>query len=303
MVDLAPKVTGRVREVLVREGDRVKAGDVLVRLDLGETGLAVARDQSQVAAGRGPRARPRSRQPDDRDRRCRGRGARPQRRPSTLAEKELAAPAVPARAQGRRPQRDVDRATTDVERAKAALSASDEPARVAARRRAPLPGAAGAGRRRAGEERARSSRDRGSTKARSARPADAVVAPPLRRARPARDARPAGADAGVRRPALRPHLRARDGARPRAARASRPKSSSTPTRTARSRRKVAEISRDAEFTPKAVETRTERVNLVYAAKVDLDRRLERAARARPAGRGHRCRRRRPESARDHDVRA
>ena len=38
MVDLAPKVTGRVREVLVKEGDRVKAGDVLVRLDLGETG-------------------------------------------------------------------------------------------------------------------------------------------------------------------------------------------------------------------------------------------------------------------------
>ena len=34
--------------------------------------------------------------------------------------------------------------------------------------------------------------------------------------------------------------------------------------------KVTEISSDAEFTPKAVETRAERVNLVYAAKVDLD---------------------------------
>ena len=33
---------------------------------------------------------------------------------------------------------------------------------------------------------------------------------------------------------------------------------------------VAEISPNAEFTPKAVETRAERVNLVYAAKVDLD---------------------------------
>jgi HlyD family secretion protein len=32
---------------------------------------------------------------------------------------------------------------------------------------------------------------------------------------------------------------------------------------------VAEISPNAEFTPKAVETKTERVNLVYAAKVDL----------------------------------
>jgi HlyD family secretion protein len=34
--------------------------------------------------------------------------------------------------------------------------------------------------------------------------------------------------------------------------------------------RVTEISPDAEFTPKAVETRAERVNLVYAAKVDLD---------------------------------
>jgi HlyD family secretion protein len=34
--------------------------------------------------------------------------------------------------------------------------------------------------------------------------------------------------------------------------------------------RVGEISPDAEFTPKAVETRAERVNLVYAAKVDLD---------------------------------
>jgi HlyD family secretion protein len=34
--------------------------------------------------------------------------------------------------------------------------------------------------------------------------------------------------------------------------------------------RVAEIARDAEFTPKAVETRAERVNLVYAAKIDLD---------------------------------
>lgn len=34
--------------------------------------------------------------------------------------------------------------------------------------------------------------------------------------------------------------------------------------------RVTEMSPDAEFTPKAVETREERVNLVYAAKVDLD---------------------------------
>src|SRR5262249_47181020 len=34
--------------------------------------------------------------------------------------------------------------------------------------------------------------------------------------------------------------------------------------------KVSEVSPDAEFTPKPVETKEERVSLVYAAKVDLD---------------------------------
>ena len=35
--------------------------------------------------------------------------------------------------------------------------------------------------------------------------------------------------------------------------------------------RISEISPDAEFTPKAVETRSERVNLVYATKADLNR--------------------------------
>jgi HlyD family secretion protein len=34
---------------------------------------------------------------------------------------------------------------------------------------------------------------------------------------------------------------------------------------------VSEVSADAEFTPKQVETKRERVYLVYPAKVDLDR--------------------------------
>ena len=49
-VDLGPRVPGRVTEVLVREGDRVKAGDVLVRVDLGETGIAVEREQAAMRA-------------------------------------------------------------------------------------------------------------------------------------------------------------------------------------------------------------------------------------------------------------
>ncbi len=58
VVDLAPKVAGRVVEVKVREGDRVKAGDLIARLDLGETALAVERDrgglESAEARYRGP---------------------------------------------------------------------------------------------------------------------------------------------------------------------------------------------------------------------------------------------------------
>src|SRR5262249_5441813 len=49
-VDLSSKVAGRVASVAVREGDRVKAGDVLVRVDLGETSLAVKRDAEGVKA-------------------------------------------------------------------------------------------------------------------------------------------------------------------------------------------------------------------------------------------------------------
>ena len=48
LVDLAPKVAGRVVEIRVREGDRVKAGDLLARLDLGEMAVAVDRDREGV---------------------------------------------------------------------------------------------------------------------------------------------------------------------------------------------------------------------------------------------------------------
>ena len=70
LVDLAPKVAGRVVEVRVREGDRVKAGDLLARLDLGEMAVAVDRDaRASSPPRRGTRtwrraaAGPRSRRP------------------------------------------------------------------------------------------------------------------------------------------------------------------------------------------------------------------------------------------------
>ena len=50
LVDLAPKFPGRVLEVKVREGDRVKAGDLLVTLDLGETALSVDRDRDALGS-------------------------------------------------------------------------------------------------------------------------------------------------------------------------------------------------------------------------------------------------------------
>src|SRR5215470_565346 len=52
LVDLAPKVSGRVVSVNVREGDRVKAGDLLITLDLGDTAIAVERDRHGVESAR-----------------------------------------------------------------------------------------------------------------------------------------------------------------------------------------------------------------------------------------------------------
>src|SRR5262245_4653071 len=52
LVDLAPKVAGRVVEVKVKEGERVKAGDLLIVLDLGDTALAVERDRHSVESAR-----------------------------------------------------------------------------------------------------------------------------------------------------------------------------------------------------------------------------------------------------------
>ena len=122
MVDLSPKVTGRVRDVLVKEGDRVKAGDLLVRLDLGETGLTVARDTSAVAAAR---ARVRDLEAGTRRSELAAAEAEVSDRQAALdlAKKELERQRfMLERKVGT--QRDVDRASTDVERQTAAVSAA-----------------------------------------------------------------------------------------------------------------------------------------------------------------------------------
>ncbi len=50
-VDVAPKIQGRVIRLLVAEGDRVRAGQVLVRLDDREARAQVAQAQAAVALG------------------------------------------------------------------------------------------------------------------------------------------------------------------------------------------------------------------------------------------------------------
>ena len=172
MVDISPKVTGRVREVLVREGERVKAGDVLIRLDLGETTLSVARDRSQVAAAE---ARVRDLEAGSRTSEIAAAEADVRDRKAALAiPRRSVAAAVHARAQGRNRAPYVERATTEVERLKANVSGSESRLKLLREGARLESGAAGAGRRGARENRASSSRRRWSTKA-SPRPADAIV--------------------------------------------------------------------------------------------------------------------------------
>ncbi|MBK8931075.1 MAG: biotin/lipoyl-binding protein [Chloroflexi bacterium] len=49
-VDLAFQMGGRVAEILVREGDTVKAGDALIRLDTIEADLALQQAQARLTS-------------------------------------------------------------------------------------------------------------------------------------------------------------------------------------------------------------------------------------------------------------
>ena len=124
VVDLAPKVAGRVVEVKVREGDRVKAGDLIARLDLGETALAPERDARglQSAEARFNDLRTGSRAAEIKgaeqevaDRRAAVELAKPElERQQILLSKKVGIP------------RDVDVARANLERAEASLKMSEE---------------------------------------------------------------------------------------------------------------------------------------------------------------------------------
>jgi HlyD family secretion protein len=265
LVDLAPKVSGRVVEMLVREGDRVAAGQVLARLDLGDTALSVERDmqgaraaeakyQDLASGSRG--AEIAAAEADVADRRAAVALARRelQRQDSLLAEQIGTA-------------RDQDLAKTDLDRAQAALKASEERYRLAFE-----------GFRRHQTEAARFDADKAKVELRQSQTVarEAEIRAPAAGVILHRLAEP-GLLLSAGQPALTMAFADRLYVRTfvpetklglvRQGQSAVVKVDTFPDKTFPAR--VAEISPDAEFTPKAVETRGERVNLVYTTKVDL----------------------------------
>lgn len=265
-VDLAPKVAGRVVDVKVREGDRVKAGDLLVTLDLGETALAVTRDREGVKSAEarlkdfevGSRtAEIAQAEADVADKKAAVELAKKElERQETLLSKKVGT------------ERDADTARTTLERAVASEKM--------ARQRLEL---LREGFRRHQTEQARYEVDRAKSVLQQSEtvakeseiraPADGVVL--HRIAEPGLLLGP-GAPALTLGFANRLYVRTfvpeTQLGRVKPGQAATVTVDAFPGKSFPAR--VTEISPDAEFTPKPVETRRERVNLVYAAKVDLD---------------------------------
>jgi HlyD family secretion protein len=266
VVDLAPKVAGRVVEVKVREGDRVKAGDLIARLDLGETALGPERDARglQSAEARfndlktGSRAAEiKAAEQEVADRRAAVELAKPElERQQTLLSKKVGTP------------RDVDVARTNLERAQANLQMSEERLLLARE-----------GFRQWQTEQARADVSRAQTvlkqsesvarEAEIRAPANGVIL--HRMAEPGLllgAGQPAVTMAFADRLYVRTFIPETQLGRVRMGSPAEVFVDAFKDRTFPA--KVTEISSDAEFTPKPVDTPRERVNLVYAAKIDLD---------------------------------
>ena len=267
LVDLAPKVAGRVVEVCVREGDRVKAGDVLVLLDLGDTAIAVDRDRNglrsaeakyrDLAVGSRP-SEIAAAEAEVADKRAQVELARREiARGKELFEKQIGT------------QQDFDRARAELDRAAATLKASEE--RL---------GLARQGFREHQTEQARYDVDRARSVLRQSEalageseiraPADGMIL--HRIAEPGlllSGGQPALTMAFADRLYVRTYVPEPQLGKVRSGMAASVHVDAFPGKAFPA--KVTEISPEAEFTPKPVETRGERVNLVYAAKVDLDR--------------------------------
>jgi len=266
VVDLSPKVSGRVLDVRVREGDRVKSGDVLVTLDLGETAIAPERDAKALQSA----------EARFNDLKVGSRAAEIAQAEADLADKKAAAEL--ARKEMERQefllskkvgtQHDADTARTSLERAIASQKMASD--RLELLRE---------GFRKWQTEQARFDVDRAKSVLKQSEtvakegdiraPADGVIL--HRMAEP-------GLLLGPGQPALtlgfanrlyvRTFIPETQMGRVKPGQPAEVTVDSFPGR--RFAARVTEISPDAEFTPKPVETRRERVNLVYAAKVDLD---------------------------------
>jgi HlyD family secretion protein len=267
LVDLAPKVAGRVVEVRVREGDRVKAGDVLVRLDLGETAIAVERDREGLrsAQARYQDMAEGSRRPEILAAQA---DLADKRAQLDLAQRELdRQSALLAKKIGS--QQDYDRAKVSLDRAAAAARASEERLKLTVE-----------GFRKFQTDQARYEMDRAKSvlkqsetvagEAEIRAPADGVIL--HRIAEPGlllNPSQPAVTMAFADRLYVRTFIPERQLGKVRPGMPATVTVDAFPGRSFPAH--VTEISPDAEFTPKPVETKSERVNLVYAAKVDLDR--------------------------------
>jgi HlyD family secretion protein len=265
LVDLAPKVAGRVVEIKVKEGERVKAGDLLMVLDLGDTALAVERDRHGVESARarlqdlavGSRqAEVSAAEADVADKTAAlDLATREMRRQELLLSKEVGT------------ERDFDQAMTQLERAQAALRISEE--KLALTRE---------GFRTWQTAQARSEVDKARAQLRQSEivareseiraPADAVVI--HRMVEPGQLL--AAGQTGITL-ALTGRLYVRTFIpEPQLGRVKHGQTAQVTVDAFPGKAFdaiVTEIAPDAEFTPKQVETRQERVNLVYGAKVDL----------------------------------
>ena len=266
-VDLGPKVPGRIVEVLVREGDRVKAGALLARLDLGESSIAVEREQAGV---RSAQARAQDLAAGARDAEIGAADAEiaDRRAAVSLAEKETTRQRfLLDRKVGT--QRDYDRARTDLERARAALKASQERGK-GLREGARVNQTQAA---KAETERAQAVLKQSVVVARENEiraPADGVIVHRL--AEPGQlvgAGQPALTMAFANRLYVRTFIPETKLGLVKMGMPARVNVDAFPGRAFPAH--ITEISPDAEFTPKAVETKAERVNLVYGAKADLDR--------------------------------
>jgi HlyD family secretion protein len=265
LVDLAPKVAGRVVEVRVKEGERVKAGDLLMVLDLGDTALAVDRDRHGVESAR---ARLQDLSVGSRQAEVAGAEAevadksaaldlatREMQRQELLLSKEVGT------------ERDYDQAMTQLERAQAALRISQEKLALTVE-----------GFRTWQTAEARSEVDKARAQLRQSEivareseiraPADAVVTHRLVEPGQLLAAGQSGMTLAltgrlyVRTFIPEPKLGLVKHGQP-----AQVTVDAFPGKSFEA--VVTEIAPDPEFTPKQVETREERVNLVYGAKVDL----------------------------------